>query len=805
MTPDETAYDLVIVGAGPAGLSAALNAQRNGLRYLLLEKSGHIADTLFCYQKAKYVMAEPMAIPLQGGVWFQATLRENILSRWASMVAEEKLNLRCNAAVTEISKSDGSFQIKTETETFHARRVIIAMGTQGNPRKLGAPGDALPHVLPRLTDPDIYVDQDIVVVGGGDAAIEIAVALSARNRVTMLVRTPEFIRVKGSLERQALEAARRGDLTIYFQSAVAQIDSESVTIKLPQSTLQIKAQGVIVKIGAVPPRAFLERCGIAFPAPGPHPAPGPEAMPILSPSYETNIAGLFLIGAAGGRELIKHGINQGHAVIEHLCGREVLPADEALLRQTLHFLTGTVSERIKILLPKAPVLSDGTEAQIRELMLSSTFHPLSMGDAVFRKNDYSESFYLILEGLVEVFAGSDAGAEKSVATLRAGEFFGEMSLISGRRRSATIKAGGATLLWEISRKAMLKFIHTTPTARKRINDAFLIHSFQGYLFQNLGHDLLSRLAAQARVLSFEKGCVIIKEGDPGDAFYLLRSGMVKISKMREGKEMVLSYLSAGHYFGEMALVSEQARMATVSAIDRVEVIQLLKDDFLAFLAEAPDLKRRIQEESQRRRLSNIERTVRPELSEVQQFMTQQEVVVGDNVLLIDLNRCVDCDYCVKACESVHDDGQTRIKRVGIQFANVLVPNSCRHCENPLCMTDCPPGDAIVRDPRGEVYIRENCIGCGNCASNCPYDNIFMVHPKQKPRPFEWLTRWIPSGWTAPSKARPEVEKALAVKCDLCRGIEGGPACVRSCPTGAVMRLSPSEYAEQIQAMTLKQR
>ena len=246
-------------------------------------------------------------------------------------------------------------------------------------------------------------------------------------------------------------------------------------------------------------------------------------------------------------------------------------------------------------------------------------------------------------------------------------------------------------------------------------------------------------------------------------------------------------------------------MATVSAIDKVEVIQVLKEDFLAFLETSPELKERLRQEVKRRELRNIEVELRPELAELGQFMTSQEVVVGDNVLLIDLDKCVDCDYCVKACESVHEDGQTRIKRVGIKYANILVPNSCRHCENPLCMTDCPPGDAIVRDPRGEVYIRDNCIGCGNCASNCPYDNIFMVHPEKKGKSsiVEWVGRLFGAGAPEIIETTHDSGKALAVKCDLCRGIKGGPACVRSCPTGAVIRLKPNEYAERIQSMVFK--
>ncbi|HXC61960.1 MAG TPA: cyclic nucleotide-binding domain-containing protein, partial [Nitrospiria bacterium] len=405
-------------------------------------------------------------------------------------------------------------------------------------------------------------------MGGGDSAIEIALSLAEQNRVSMAVRTSEFIRVKDSLERQALEKAKKGQLNIYFNSSVERIEPEMMKLKLSQSTIDVKATVVIAKIGTVPPRSFLEKCGIAFPS------QDREATPLLSASYETNVPGLFLIGAVGGKELIKHGINQGYEVVEHLCGRPVEPADEALLRQKLGITAGTVSGRIQELLPMTPVLSGGTEAQIRELLLFSQFHRVQPGEIVFRQNDFSESLYMILEGRVELLVKPDDGPEKSVATLGPGEFLGEMSLISGRRRSATVRAVSEGLLWEVTRKAMLKFIYTTPAAKKFIDQIFLIHAFQSYLFPNLDHDILVRLASQAEVLKFDKGKIIIKEGDPGDAFYLLRSGMVKVSKMREDQEIVLAYLAAGQYFGEMALLNNAPRAATVAAIDKVEVIKL---------------------------------------------------------------------------------------------------------------------------------------------------------------------------------------------------------------------------------------
>src|SRR5262249_40184890 len=153
------------------------------------------------------------------------------------------------------------FQIKTPKSLITAKRVILATGTQGNPRKLGVPGDDLPHVLPRLEDPAMFSDQDIVVVGGGDAGIEIALALCNRNRVTLCVRTSEFVRVKTSLERKVLDKQLKKELTIHFNSGVEKIDPDFVTLKLSQTSIQVKAQVVIVKIGTLPLRGFLEKCG----------------------------------------------------------------------------------------------------------------------------------------------------------------------------------------------------------------------------------------------------------------------------------------------------------------------------------------------------------------------------------------------------------------------------------------------------------------------------------------------------------------------------------------------------------------
>src|SRR5579884_2224435 len=177
-------YDLLIVGSGPAGLAAASHAHANGMHYLLLERADHIADTIFAYQARKFVMSEPSMIPARSDLPFRAGTRESIHGAWQRHAEEKKLNIELRAEVKTLVKEGDRFIVATAGgKRYEARHVVLAMGTQGNPRKLGVPGEELPHVSHRLVDAAMYEDRDILVVGAGDAGLEVAIALAKQNRV----------------------------------------------------------------------------------------------------------------------------------------------------------------------------------------------------------------------------------------------------------------------------------------------------------------------------------------------------------------------------------------------------------------------------------------------------------------------------------------------------------------------------------------------------------------------------------------------------------------------------------------------
>lgn len=789
-------YDLVIIGSGPAGLATAAHAQANGLAYVLLERAPHLANTIFEYQARKFVMAEPVMIPARGDLPFDAGAREQILGAWAGYVDARKLNVVYGAEVKSLAKEGERFTIRTAAgETYDAKHVVLAMGTQGNPRKLGTPGDDLPHVRYRLVDPDQHHEQDLLVVGAGDSALEIAIALSDENRVGLIVRGPEITRANEILTREILARQASGRMTVWFNTQVKQVYDGYADLSVRGQVTRVPAELIFLKLGADPPRKFFEAAGIRYRG------EGKDARPMLSPVHESTVPGLFLIGAASGRDLIKLGMNQGWEVVEHIMGREVEPADEAVLRERLPYWDGSVRERIAAIRARVPLLAAADEQQLRDTFLAARVREYANGEEIIRQNDYTNDFLIIATGRValsrrpEGEAGQTKIADVKIAELTAGNFFGEMSLISGRRRTATARAIGPTRMLEIPRKAILKLLATAPRAKALVDQAFLLRAFGGYLFPGVNEALLGELVERAEVESYGKDAVVFREDDAADAFYLIRNGMVKIAKQSGEKEVVLSYLVAGNFFGEAALFSDRDRTATVTTIFPSDLIKLSKRDFSNFLAAHPELREAPLRKLEERRIAGLIAEATPGSGNILSDLIREEVVMGTQTLVIDEHRCIRCNNCISACEGVHDDGQARLSLTGIKLYNLLAPNSCWQCENPLCMLDCPP-DAIARDPRGEVYIKSNCIGCGNCESNCPYGNIFMVHKEPKRTIFSWVASLLGR------KKSDEVEQTVAVKCDLCRGIDGGPACVRGCPTGAAIRLTPEQYRETLEELVI---
>ena len=285
--------DLIVVGAGPAGISAAAHAKQLGLSVLLLEK-GEVANTIFNYQKRKHVMAEPAMIPLRSPVPFEAGTRESLLDAWNRALTTIGVDLHRPEAVTAIQRQADGFQVVTDKATYHARYVILAIGIQGNPRRMNVPGETLPHVTTRLVDPSIYENEDILVVGAGDAAIEGVLALCEKNRVSVVNRNAEFYRLKDALDREINKRVASGQVTAFHSAAVERVEEGHTYLKLPDRTVKVKADLVVVRIGAEIPRKFLDTIGIAFTS------ADPTAPPQLTERYETTIPGLFMIGAVAG-------------------------------------------------------------------------------------------------------------------------------------------------------------------------------------------------------------------------------------------------------------------------------------------------------------------------------------------------------------------------------------------------------------------------------------------------------------------------------------------------------------------------
>lgn len=799
-------FDIIIVGSGPAGLSAAGRAAARGLSYILLEKTDHLSDTIYKYQKGKHIMATPVQLELRSDVAFDAGKREAILGEWDA--AGAALNVAYQADVSAITGEKGNFTVTVaDGRTWTGRHVILAIGTQGNPNRLAIPGADLPHIQYTLDDPGEYIDEHITVVGGGDAGIENALGLAQDevqgNIVTILNRDAGFVRAKGPNVAALMELAGRGRITPKTETSPAKVEPGWITLNTRDGEERIRCDRIIARLGSAPPRKFVESCGIEFTG------PDREAFPRLTPTFETTAPGIFVIGALAGYPLIKHCMNQGYDVVEFIAGNNDLkPVDEKLLSQKFAGLPGgrTVDEWLNFLGSRVTIFADVSPLQLREFMLDSETRAYRAGEIVFERNEPGSSLFAIADGdvLVEV----DANDPSRTVPIETGSIFGEVGLISGRRRGATIRAGSDAILVEMSRAAALKLMKTAPGANRAITRI----SLERQLLQIFGAgltpaDLVEALDG-AEVESIAAGKVVLTEGDMGDDIYIIRQGSMIVEKNIGGRAVFLRYLPAGSYFGEMGVLSGEARNATIKAAIKSEVVRFPGAAFRKMLAAKPALKQRIDAEMADRQQLNAFISGHQEgfssavelYSKTATFLIDKGIGEATDVLLIDEKLCVGCDNCERACADSHE-GLSRLDReAGATFAHIHVPTSCRHCEHPHCMSDCPP-NAIHRGPDGEVYIDDTCIGCGNCQRYCPYGVIRMdAVPPEKPSLLSWLFLGRGPGPGEPSKkwvkkntpAGAERPKR-AIKCDMCSGLSGGPACVRACPTGAAIRVSPEAF------------
>ena len=380
----------------------------------------------------------------------------------------------------------------------------------------------------------------------------------------------------------------------------------------------------------------------------------------------------------------------------------------------------------------------------------------------------------------------------TVYRLGEGEIFGEIGALNGWPQSVTAKTLSDCVLVQIRVPALRLMKLKSEAFKQRVDATYRKRSLfpqlkASPLFGGCTDSFIAELVESVDLVSCRPDQVVTEEEAPVDAFYLVRSGFLKVSqRVGEGRAAV-SYLSKAMTVGEVELLVQGIDQwkFTVSSVGYSELVKISRKEFLRVIQAYPEIEQELWRSAVGRIKEAGASKRNPGQSEFIEFSLNKGLVEGNSILVIDLNVCTRCDDCVRACADTHG-GRPRFVREGDRYDNLLITKACYHCQDPVCLIGCPTG-AIRRANVGDVVeIKDNiCIGCGTCVNNCPYDAI-VLHDTGK----LWPDNALP-------KTLRGTERMLASKCDLCYTSKTGPACVRNCPHHCAFRIGSVEEFQQL--------
>ena len=460
------------------------------------------------------------------------------------------------------------------------------------------------------------------------------------------------------------------------------------------------------------------------------------------------------------------------------------------------------------------------------------------GEEIMRQGEWGgNTFYIAVEGTLDVYVG-DTDGQKKIGQIERGTCFGEMALLAGIERNATVSvpANQTALVLEVTRPA-LRLLRKLPTFGTILDETYRTHGIDRLLedlrlttSKPLSQTLADELRRTARYMVYGKHHVLCKEGDRIDRLILIKNGWVRRSHgvvfdaaspevvlgMDEG--IGVDFLGGGNCLGLDGVTQQATWRYRASVMARTEVLEVPFDLF----STDPGLRKQLFDTfaglSSAGSAMPLTIEALPDLNALK--ASEEEITTGiidgTNVLVMDMDLCIRCGNCSLACHKMH--GQSRLLRRGIQIErptrigkkrlqHALVPQVCMHCSDPECLTGCPTG-SIFRDPLGHVDIDPHtCIGCFDCATQCPYDAITMV-PRAAPTSDNGFASKLRKLFSVRNDrlVTPEPsDDPVAIKCNLCEDTPLNPpgvrrkaySCEENCPTGALVRVDPIEYFSEI--------